>query len=311
MIVRKLKCASCGSSKVAEVKSGYVFCDYCAAFMGFDFVKMEDESKQLFDMNYYLENGGWPQSTQEYLSVVTQLGEVIEQRDSEKYIELAMKQMELQVSLLPGTFSPKMKVEGYRKKFLTYYHAFLKDQIEDGFFENQKKIQEMLRVLSQNINMEMIDGNYIWRYDEHAKEYFKTVYEYSVSLSEKVISYPSVRLYPDEISENSKDLFLKQSMAGYCKMLSESDFILLAKEYGFENYYIEIPDLETDDVQCSCCNSTITALKGAKLVVCETCGNKVEPNTRMIHCQNCGSTFTPTNGSDSRCEYCGSRVQLC
>lgn len=310
MLVRKLKCPSCGSSKVAEVKTGHVFCDYCAEFMGFDFVKLEDESKALFNMDYYLEHGGWPEATRNYLSVVTQMGEAIKNKDAEKYVELAVKQMDMQMTLMPGVFSPKVKVEGYRRKYLIYYRAFLEDRIADHFFEEQEQFNAMIVPMSQKITMKMVDGGYIWNYDEQARAYFKVVYDFSVALSEKVVAYPSASLYPDQISEYSKELFLKQSMAGYCKMLTEPDFLALTREYGFENQYIEVPEIKTSEIKCSCCSSVITVLEGAKLVLCETCGNKIEPGTNMIHCQNCGSSFTPSDGSHSKCDYCGSRVQM-
>lgn len=310
MLVRKLKCPSCGSNKVAEVKTGHVFCDYCAAFMGFDFVKLEDESKALFSMDYYLEHGGWPENTQAYLSVVQQMGDAIKAKDGDGYITLALKQMELQMTLMSGGFSPKAKTEGYRKKFLIYYKAFLEDRVADGFFEEQEQFNASIAPMMAKITMELIDGSYIWKLDEHAMTYFKAVYQFSESLAEKVTSYPSASLYPDELADNSKDLFLKQSMAGYCKMLTEPDFITLARSFGFENQYIEVPEVNTSEITCSCCNSQLTIPEGAKLVVCETCGNKIEPETNMIHCQNCGSSFNPDNGKDSKCSYCGSRVQV-
>ena len=310
MLVRKLNCHSCGSSKVAEVKTGYVFCDYCSEFMSFDLVKLEDESKALFNMEYYTEHGGWPESTQAYLGVVTEMAEVIAQKDDKKYMDLALKLMELQMSLMPGSFSPKVKVEGYRKKYLIYYKALLEDQLADGFFENQIAFNAKMAPLTEKITMEMIDGAYLWKYDEHAKAYFKEVYEYSKLLSEKVFSYPSTSLYPEKITDTSEDLFLKQSMSAYCKMLSEKDFIELSREYGFENQYIEVPIINKSEIKCSCCSFSITILEGAKMVLCETCGNKIEPATSMIHCQNCGSSFKAADGTHSKCDYCGSRVQM-
>ncbi len=310
MLARKLKCPSCGSNKVAEVKSGYVFCDYCAEFMGFDFVKLEDESKALFSMEYYMEHNGWPPATQEYLSVVTKMGDTIKSKDAKAYNELALKMMELQMTLMPGMFSPKVKVEGYRRKFLTYYKAFLEDRIEDNFFEEQESFNLKIAPLMSKITMEMVDGAYIWKLDEHAMAYFNAVYKFSEELSEKVIAYPSASLYPDQISDYSKDLFLKQSMAGYCKMLTEPDFLELTRKFGFENQYIEIPEVNTKEIKCSCCSSIVKVVEGAKLVVCETCGNKLEPNSSLIHCQNCGSSFNPSDGTNSKCDYCGSRVQM-
>lgn len=310
MLVRKLKCPSCGSSKVTEVKTGYVFCDYCAEFIGFDFVKIEDESKSVFNMDYYLEHSAWPPETQEYLSVVQKLGAVIAARDETEYVEIALKQMELQAKLMPGTFSPKMKVEGFRKKFLAYYREFLKDRIADHLFEEQEQFNASLAPLMADISMELVEGKYLWKLDEKAMAYFDKIFAYSQSLSEKTIRYPSASLYPEPISDTSKDLFLKQTMSAYCNTLTEEDFTKLAKHYGFDNEYVEIPDVDISKVTCACCNSLLEVPTGAKFVICETCGNKIDPEKRLVSCQNCGSSFSPTGGRESKCDYCGSRVQL-
>jgi len=310
MLVRKLKCPSCGSSKVTEVKTGYIFCDYCAEFIGFDFVKIEDESKSVFNMDYYLEHSGWPPETQEYLNVIQKMGAVIAAKNEDEYIEIALKQMELQATLMPGTFSPKMKVEGFRKKFLAYYREFLKDRIADHFFEEQEQFNASLAPFMANITMELVEGKYLWKLDDKAMAYFDKIFSFSQSLSEKTINYPSASLYPEPISDTSKDLFLKQTMSAYCNTLTEEDFTKLAKHYGFDSEYIEIPEVNISELTCVCCSTKLNVPEGAKFVICETCGNKIDPVALMVSCQNCGSSFSPSNGNQSKCDYCGSRVQV-
>lgn len=310
MLVRKLKCIACGSSKVTEVKTGYIFCDYCAEFIGFDFVSIEDESKALFNMDYYLEHSSWPEATQEYLTVIQKMGEVIASKNEDEYIDISLKQMELQANLMPGTFSPKMKVEGFRKKFLSYYREFLKDRIADNVFEEQQMFNASLAPLMANITMELVDGKYLWKLDEHAWAYFDKVFAYSKMLSEKTIHYPSANLYPEPISDGSKDMILKQTMSAYCKTLTESDFKLLAKHFGFNDEYIDVPDANLSKMSCVCCGSSFEIPEGAKFVICEKCGNKIDPIAQLVSCQNCGSSFSPSNGNQSKCDYCGSRVQV-
>lgn len=309
MLVKKLKCPTCGSNKVTEVKSGYVFCDYCAEFIGFDFVKLEDESKALFNIDYYTEHSKWPDETQQYLTVVQRTGEAIASKNKPDYIANALIQMELQAKLMPGVFSPKMKVEAFRQKFLKYYEAFLNDRLEDNMFEEQEIFNSKIALMSSKMTMEQTDGSYLWKFDEFAIEYFKEVFNYTTLLSEKTLNYPSAHLYPEPISNDSKELFIKQSMSAYCKTLSETDFMKLAKMFGLDNQYIEIPEVITKEISCGCCSSKIIIPEESKMTICETCGNKIDVSTNAISCQNCGSSFTASAGNASKCDYCGSRVQ--
>ena len=63
MLVRKLKCPNCSAVKINEIKTGYIYCDYCGTFMGIDMGNMQ---KEAFDV--HLNQNEKPELKQEYPS---------------------------------------------------------------------------------------------------------------------------------------------------------------------------------------------------------------------------------------------------
>ncbi len=311
MIVRKLKCKMCGANKVNEVSTGYMYCDYCASFMGYDFEKVEEESVNIFDYTYFQKHGQWPPGVQEYMDTLQVLGAAITASDGAQYNEAALKMQELEMTLFPKRFSPKVKQAEYRNRFLTYYRAYLEDRMKDNFFEEQKATQEKFTALQSGVTTKMVDYKPVWVYDEKLEIYFDEVKAFCMESAEKIMAYPSVSLYPETTDDTTIDTIFKQSINAYTSILDKEGFSKVIEYLGMKTEYIEIADVATTDQDCFGCGAHIKVPEGSKKMVCEYCGGTNNIEQGGINCLNCSTTFLPDESTDKNsCPACGAIVRV-
>lgn len=310
MLARKLKCLSCGANKVNELKSSYIFCDYCASFMGYEFALLEDETKKAFDMEYYTKHNAWPPDTAEYLDSTQKMGAAIQAKDGEAFLSAFMRYQDVAMKILPGNYSPKMKNATYKASYLKYLEAFFRDQIADGYFDEIENNNKRFSELQSKVTMVTESGKTLMTYDEHFIAYLEEIFRFSKEKAAKTVQYPSIALYPEEMSPAIADMIIKQGVAPYAKMLTPDDFEKLVKHLGFQSEYIEIPDVKTIPQNCAFCAAELKVPEGAKQIMCEYCGNTNQAGAKAISCVNCAATFDPDSaGNRNKCPYCGSLVQ--
>lgn len=309
MLVRKLKCPNCGGNKVNEITTGFIYCDYCASFMGYDFEKMTEESANIFDMDYFQKHGQWPPEVQSYLEITQKLGEIIASQDKEKLVDAMVKLEESQVSLFPNRYSPKMKNSDYRKKHLNFMRAFWTEKVEDDYFEEQKQIQEKMGALTQNLSIHYENNKVIYEYDDNLVKYFEEVSTFCKESAEKTMKYESVNLFPEPVNSSYADMVYKQTINAYTKLLDEEGFKKIAEQLGLKTEYIEIPQIDSTEINCICCNNKLSILEGTEKILCEACGTTNNVKTKEIICENCAGHYTPEESIEkSKCPYCGSRI---
>lgn len=311
MLARKLKCVTCGANKVNELKSSYIFCDYCASFMGYEFTLLGDETKKAFDMEYFTShNNTWPPETTEYLDATQKMAAAMQTKDTELFISSFIRYQDVAMKILPGNYSPKMKNATYKAAYLKYLEALFRDKIEDGYFEEVENNNKRFADAYAQVKTEVVDGKPMMTYDENFEKYIDEIFAYCRESAAKTVKYPSINLFPDEMSPAVTDMILKQGVSPYAKMLKPEDFEKLVKYLGFQTEYIEIPDVKTIPQNCAFCAAELKIPEGAKFVMCEYCGNKNQAGAKAISCANCGATFDPDAAENrNKCPYCSSLVQ--
>lgn len=298
MLIRKIKCANCGGNKVNEIKTGFLYCDYCSSFMGYDFEKVSSESMDVF-------TSGKPE-VQEYMAVLQKLGQALGSQNEQDYIDAAVKQQEFEMILFPARFSPRAKLKKYRDDFLNYYRHFLQDRMADNFFEDQKKIQERFTGLMASIKTKTVNYRPYWEYDENLEKYFDEVKKLCMEMAEKTINYPSAALYPEPTGEGITDMIFKQSLNAYTTLLDEEAFVKVVDYLGVKTEYIEIPQVSTTSINCFGCGADLSVPDGSEKLVCEYCGNTNLAKTPGIVCLNCSGNITPEKKAEGNaCPWCG------
>jgi len=311
MLVRKLKCQTCGAPKVNDVVTGFIYCDYCAHFMGYDFKKMGEEATDVFDYTYFAEHGKWPDNVQKYMDIGQQMGPAMAEENAEDFIRLSVEMHELEMDLFPDRFAPKMKIANYRQDYMAFFQKFTEDRVHDGFFAKNKVIHEKLTALAANITQVMVDHKPNWQYDENLEAYFDCVSAYGKKSSEEAMEYPSMALYPEKVDASYADLMQKQMINGFTTLLDGETFKKVMIYLGLQDEYEDLAPPATDIQNCGGCGSDINVPEGAEKMVCEFCGNLNLVKSGNISCMNCGGEMTPDDAQvKNECSYCGSQNKI-
>ena len=124
MLVRSLKCDNCGSLKVNELLTGYIYCDYCSSLMGFDMKNIHDEVEEVFssDEQNEIQN--------KFSDAAKRMGEALNNNNSNDFIKIQIELKQLEFLLYPKRFSPKVKQASYRKRYLEYFEAYWVEKVE-------------------------------------------------------------------------------------------------------------------------------------------------------------------------------------
>ena len=122
-------------------------------------------------------------------------------------------------------------------------------------------------------------------------------------------------MFPERASkELQKRIGMSLFCQGWLPMLDEASAQQLLARTGLETEYVEADPPAGEDSVCGCCGNKLTAMPGAKRVVCEKCGHRVDVGAARVTCRGCGSPLAPAEGVTSfACPHCKvpmQRVQL-
>lgn len=307
MLVRKLKCNICGASKVNKATTGYLYCDYCASFMGYDFEATAEEAVQVFDSAYYAEHGKWPDDVQAYMDNLAVLGKAQAENDMATYKTCMVKHMDIDTTLFPKRYTPRMKIPAYKKKYMQFYDAMMDENIRNGYYLRLREVQEKLMEMQKEITMETVNYRTTMVYDEKLEQYFDYIREFFKSTAEAAMQSESVKLHPEEnLDSNYADMIYKQSINAYTKSLSPEAFEKVIQHLGLKTEYIEIGDVEMENKNCCNCGASLSVPKGSEFLVCEYCGNTNSSKKNEIKCIDCGTPFSvKPDDKTNACPSCG------
>jgi DNA-directed RNA polymerase subunit RPC12/RpoP len=112
-------------------------------------------------------------------------------------------------------------------------------------------------------------------------------------------------LDPDKADYLQGKLAWSMFCQGWLPYLPEGAAQELLERTGLRNEYVAIEPEGAQPRQCSGCGGQISALPGAKEVVCDGCGRKLDVTAAELTCGNCGATMTfPSGASRMACPYC-------
>lgn len=305
MLVRKLKCPSCSAVKVNEIITGYIYCDYCGAYMGVDMGNMQKEAMEVF-----LNNNSNIELKSDYNKILAIIAESMKTRDIEKYKEAVVRMHEIEFDLFPNRYGPKGKQPAYRQKYLTYYKHMYEETVNEEFFNNIDDFSQKITELSKRLNTTIIENQNHYEFDDNFIAYLEANAEYFKSYSdyEKLNNTSYMQYYPEFFSPASADLMFRNSMNGFFSILDNETVKKCLVHLGLEDEYMDVVSVTLLETNCVLCSASIKVPEGASSVVCEQCGTKNLLNTRELECLNCGASYKP-EGDVVKCPFCGARTQ--
>jgi LSD1 subclass zinc finger protein len=92
---------------------------------------------------------------------------------------------------------------------------------------------------------------------------------------------------------------------GWLPHLSPEDGERLLEYYGIKGEYTKVEAQPTETHPCGGCGVELVTVPGAKVVVCESCGFRIDIQGGAVPCHQCGAPLTyPVGVDELACPYC-------
>lgn len=289
--VKRCECVVCGAPKKLASVTAYVYCDYCASLMDYD-LRRACESDVPTDPQYpNIVNGSQPQ-----LQAAQASGDQDTYRNVQKQIYNAY------VTYVPNAVSHRAKNDAsYRNQLIDY---MAESATVDAFDPGARQLTDEMRQRAIGLRYTgammtpTVDPDSFWPMVDTLKRQMA----YGRELRKNAGVY---EMDPDRAEHLSDKFAWSMFCQGWLGMLPADAADALIDQAGLKNSYIPIDTSGGTERSCGGCGGKFTGLPGAKVMVCEDCGRKLDVGAAEIPCTNCGATITFPLGADSTaCPYC-------
>ena len=227
--------------------------------------------------------------------------------DRDEYRRLYRHVFTLWLQECPMAASPKAKTDPvFREKLVAYFAecAVVKDlDPRQGPLEYQmQSLAASLQRIPTPGGAWMVAGPF-WNYAALFKQQMEMAYELIHQMRVDAMD-------PDQAPPG---VAVKMEYSTFCQgwlpHLSPADGEKLLKMFGFAAEYTEARPLPVDHRNCGICGSVINTLSGARMVVCENCGYKIDVASQSIPCSKCGAPLSfPVSANHLACPYCSTDI---
>lgn len=292
--IKRVSCSQCGAPKSLPSPTAYIYCDYCGSLMDYDFRLANADT-----------NAGLTNTVFHRLMAMYQvpLVQAKASGDRDAYRQTYRQIFTQWLQECPMAASPRAKTDmKFRARLIDYFAecAVIKD-----LDPQQAILQARMDTLTAALQRIPIPGS-AWRVAGPFWEYaamFKQQMEMTYALLKQV---RVLAMDPDHAPEGVP---IRMEYSTFCQgwlpHLSPEDGDRLLKFYGLASEYDEFKPLQTDHHQCGACGSDLQTLPGAKEVVCDSCGFKIDVGSQPVPCQKCGALLSfPVSANHVICPYC-------
>jgi LSD1 subclass zinc finger protein len=225
-----------------------------------------------------------------------------EKRDKEEYGRLMEEQTEAGIKFYPRLYSPRIKEENYRRKFLYFIR---KTSVVYIFDKDLRNLKEEETAWVNNIQWFTQDGRYIAESVSFQKLYL-VFRELTMASHAKFDSMGLFALFPDRIT---RTLWDRIRISGFLQLwlpyLESEDVDYVLADSGLHGEYHELHARESAVRHCGSCGFKLSVAKGAVRVLCEECGHIINVKTPEFSCPSCsGPVSFPVGKMRIQCPSC-------
>jgi DNA-directed RNA polymerase subunit RPC12/RpoP len=292
--IKRATCVRCGAPKTLPSKTAYLYCDYCGALVDYDF-RLANAGT----------NAGITNTI--YLQLVTPWRSAMAQAratgDRDSYRGLMLHVFRQWIEQCPQAVSPRAKTDAEFRERMVAYCAEC-SVVKDMDPQQQQMEAEVNAVINafQRIPTEtgpwLVAGDF-WRAAELWKQ--------QMDLAYAMIDATGVAaLDPDDPPPG---VALKMEYSTFCQSwlphLPADDGERLLSFYGMTGDYTQVEPQATEPHACGGCGVELRTVAGARIVVCEDCGHRIDIRTGSIPCRQCGAPLSyPVGVNQLQCPYC-------
>jgi hypothetical protein len=296
--VRKVRCPGCGAPKVTPTKHAYVYCDYCARFMDWDFqVSCETAGSALPGPQY--------RALQNYLR--PKLESARRAGDRAALAAAHRELFDLHMRDCPATYSHRIGDPAYRAALLDRtVHGQLARELDPRCVAADLAVDTAVKRLSWD---HQPDGAKC-RADSFWAMYDAVVVA-DLTVKEIVRALPEVAPDPDETPPELigiiRDSIIVQAWLPY---LDEATADALLARTGLRPEYETLDDPALVAQHCGYCGAARQVPEGAHQAVCDACGHVGALGT-PARCTHCAAPILfPVRRTTTSCGHCKAEARL-
>ena len=289
MLVRKVRCPSCGAPKLTASRSAYVYCDYCARFMDWD------------AQNARHAGDGAPARDKKLVDRLDAKLEAARKSGDRDALAAAHRAVSDRVmtDFVHG-YSPRIRDPKYREAMLARtVHAAVVTELDPGCQAANAKLATAGAGLEYDIVGEAVTvkAKTFWRL-------FDAMVAAQAASRAALVNTPHVVPDPDDTTPELSAKMLDSAMAQtWLNLLDHATGQELLARTHLQAEYEEVPDPILHDTPCSHCSAILRTPAGARQAVCESCGH-VAVLGQAAFCGFCGAPIAFAAGADAT--SCGS-----
>ena len=296
--IKRVNCSQCGAPKTLPSATAYLYCDYCGSLIDYDFrIANADTNAGLTNTVFH----------RIIASVQAPLTQARMRGDRDEYRRLYRHVFGLWLQECPLAASPRAKTDPvFREQLVAYFAecAVVKDlDPRQAPLEAQMQFYAgSLQRIPTPAGAWMVAGPF-WEYAGIFKQQMELAYELFHQMGVDAMD-------PDKAPAG---VAIKMEYSTFCQgwlpHLSPADGEKLLKMYGLSADYNEVKPLPVDHRNCGICGSVISTLSGARMVVCENCGYKIDVASQSVPCSKCGALLSfPISANHLVCPYCSNDI---
>lgn len=297
--VKKTNCHNCGGAKTLAPKTAYVYCDFCGSLTDYDFQKACESPQSM------MPGPAYEQLIRE-TNADAQLAR--QTKDKEAFLAIQKRLFDRWVELCPNAVSPRAKKdEKYRQQLVEY---MAQTAAVNEFDETYQKFAAQVTDDVKRIQWEgafpkmTAKSETFWPMYQTVKDQLE--HSYGILREAGVLD-----LHPDEAPESlQRRMTMSMFCQGWLPTLGPEDSEKMISDAGLKGEYSKLEPVETTVRHCGGCGQELQMLPGAKVMVCEDCGTKVDVGNPEVNCKNCAGMISfPVGVNRLQCPYCSSEAQ--
>jgi len=292
--IKRATCVRCGAMKKLPSKTAYLYCDFCGALVDYDF-RIANAGT-----NAGITNTVFSQLVAPYQMVIVQAKAA---GDRDAYRGIMLHVFHQWIERCPQAVSPRAKTDrAFREKLVTYFaETFVCKDMDPWQMQMDTYVNGLIaqfQRVPQPGGAWLVSGDF-WTVAAAWKQQMDAAYA-------AIEASGVAALDPDEPPPG---VALKMEYSTFCQTwlphLSTEDGERLLAEYGMKGDYTKVEQVETESHRCGGCGVELQTVVGARVVVCEDCGYRIDISSGEVPCNRCGAPLSLLAGvSQVNCPYC-------
>lgn len=294
---KRTVCPSCGAPKTRPSVTAYVYCDFCGALSDYDFAKACEKP---------LERPG-----PAYEGLAAQLKPALDaalaRGDVNGYRAAQLQLFDAYVTMCPNAVPFRTKDPEYRKRYVAYMaEAAVVTAFDQVAAQHDAAVKQATTRLSFQAPVRGVMKVAGASYDGMAAAVFAQQ-DYLAWLHESRGVYA---MQPDGASgELQRRIGYSMFAQAWAPMLDDVRVAQLLEHTKLKSEWVEAEVKTGAPSTCGACGAPVGVLEGAKRVVCEHCGHKLDVGAKLP-CTGCGASLAPDENQQSfACPHCRVMVQ--